>query len=73
MKKLTEQNINEAEKDWNLLRNPGYGGFNLCYGDGYFAISMERKWKDWDTMGERIKKMRADMKLKAESVGGAGI
>lgn len=73
MKRLTEKNIDEAERDWNLLHNPGYGGFNLCYNDNYFAMNMQTKWQGWHTLGERIKKMRADMRLKAESTAGAGI
>ena len=70
---LTPENLAEAEKDWQLLNNPGYGGFNLCYNDNYLGAAMQRKWREWGTMGERIKAMKAAMKAKAESLAGAGI
>lgn len=72
-KELTPENLAEAEKDYQLLNNPGYGGFNFCYNDNYFGAAMERKWKDWGTLGKRIKAMKAKAKLKSESLAGAGI
>jgi hypothetical protein len=66
---LSRENLAEAKSDLQKLRNPGYGGFNLLYGDGYFAVSLKRKWGDLNELDERIKAMEAE----AASTGGAGI
>ena len=72
-KELTRANLAEAEKDWKLQNDPGYGGFNLCYNDNYHGAAMEEKWVAWGTLGKRIKKMKAKAKLKVDSTAGAGI
>jgi hypothetical protein len=44
MKRLNEKTAKEASIDLIKLRDPAYGGFNLLYGDGYYANSLEEKW-----------------------------
>lgn len=73
MKELTRENLAKAKHDLMLLTSPGYGGFNLLYGDGYYAISLERKWGDLKELDKAIKTMEEEIRGKATSLEGAGI
>jgi hypothetical protein len=69
-KEVTRATLGEAQKDIQLLTNPGYGGFNLCYNDNYFAAALERKWAGGF---EGLKKGVERLETELASAGGAGI
>ena len=69
MKKLTIKNFKEAKNDLRQLNDPSYGGFNLCYGDNYYAQSLGDKWGNLGELSKNIKTMEELSK----STNGAGI
>ena len=68
-RKLTKKNAKEAKEDLRKLSDPGYGGYNLLYGDGYYAMSLESKWGDLQELDAKLKAMDSE----SASMEGAGI
>lgn len=68
-RKLTKENMAEAKLDLRKLNDPAWGGFNLLYSDGFYAMSLQNKWGDLNDLDKAIKAMEAE----AVSLEGAGI
>jgi len=65
--RLTKKNMKQAKKELGLLTESSGG--NPCYGDGYYAMSLQKKWGDLNKLAENIRKME----LELASTEGAGI
>lgn len=60
MRNLTDAELAEAELDLRKLRDPAWGGFNLLYGDGYYAKGLENKWGvSLEELGRSIETIKA--------------